>query len=53
VDLHPEYDPLTHYKLELDDSKLTDEEVAARSGRAPEVEETEPPKPTAAKRLDG
>lgn len=52
VDLHAEYDPLTHYKLELDESKLTDEEVAARSGRAPDVEAEEPPKPTT-KRLDG
>ncbi|MBX7096836.1 MAG: BREX system ATP-binding protein BrxD [Myxococcaceae bacterium] len=52
VDLHADYDPLTHYKLELDESKLTDEEVAVRSGRAPDVEAEESPKPTT-KRLDG
>jgi hypothetical protein len=53
VDQHPDYEPLTNYKLELDDSKLTDEEVAARNGREPaEVEEAEPPSPSA-KRLDG
>ena len=46
VDQHPDYDPAQHYKLALDDGKLTPEELGARHGRAPQVEpdaETEDP----------
>lgn len=38
VDLHQNYDPAQHYKLELDDQKLTPEELAARHGRTLEPE---------------
>ncbi len=38
VDLHEDYDPVQHYKLELDDQKLTPEELAARHGRTLEPE---------------
>ena len=34
VDQHDDYDPSEHYHLELDDHRLTDEEVAARHGTA-------------------
>lgn len=37
VDIHETYDPKDHYKLDLDDSKLTPEELAAKHG--PPVEE--------------
>ena len=33
VDIHEAYDPREHYKLELDDGKLTPEELAAKHGR--------------------
>ncbi len=36
VDIHEAYDPREHYKLELDDAKLTAEELAAKHGRAVE-----------------
>ena len=58
VDIHEDYDPATHYHLELDDGKLTAEELAAKHGRsmdvaeeeiADESERTNKPK----KRLDG
>lgn len=38
VDQHQAYDPLAHYKLELDDSKLTSEELAAKHGRSLDVQ---------------
>ncbi len=59
VDLHEDYSPVQHYKLEMEDAKLTPEELAAKLGRPIEVETeneegegTEPAlqKP---KRLDG
>jgi hypothetical protein len=57
VDLHEHYEPASHYRLELDDGKLTSEELAAKYGRSIEptedesAEESEPPvKP---RRLDG
>ena len=60
VDLHERYDPTANYKLDLDDSKLTPEELAAKHGRATdiaEVEEPEKPPETAPaakpRRLDG
>jgi hypothetical protein len=66
VDIHADYDPVAHYKLELEDGKLTAEELAAKHGRAVEVAdagdggdeaeeaEGEPaPAPARAKRLDG
>lgn len=61
VDQHVEYDPLQHYKLELDDGKLTPEELAAKHGRAPEAEseaepdadEQEAPAAPKTHRLDG
>lgn len=58
VDIHQDYDPATHYRLELEDGKLTPEELAAKHGRstdaveeelAEEAEPTEKPN----KRLDG
>ncbi|WP_437637204.1 BREX system ATP-binding protein BrxD [Sorangium sp. So ce854] len=64
VDIHEAYDPKDHYRLELDDAKLTAEELAAKHGRpveeaadgpaeAPEpAEGTEPAAPKR-KRLDG
>ncbi len=58
VDIHEDYDPATHYRLELEDGKLTAEELAAKHGRSMDVaeeeiaEEAEPTeKPN--KRLDG
>jgi len=33
VDIHEAYDPNAHYKLDLDDGKLTPEELAAKHGR--------------------
>lgn len=61
VDIHEDYDPATHYKLELDDGKLTAEELAAKHGRPmveveQEVDEDSGEDPVAtgkAKRLDG
>ena len=58
VDLHADYDPVAHYRLELDDGKLTAEELAAKHGRDIEATPDETPddesqpaeKP---KRLDG
>jgi hypothetical protein len=58
VDIHEDYDPATHYRLELEDGKLTPEELAAKHGRSIDVAEemiaeeagpTEKPN----KRLDG
>ena len=61
VDLHEDYVPGEHYKLQLDDAKLTPEELAAKHGRSPdttdvtedveEEDDSPPPKPT--RRLDG
>lgn len=45
VDIHAEYDPTEHYQLELDDAKLTPEELAAKHGR-PVEEPTAPAEPT-------
>lgn len=69
VDIHADYDPAAHYKLEVDDSKLTPEELAAKHGRPMPVEEEEtsatdqaatsedeggvPPAARTPKRLDG
>lgn len=36
VDIHDSYEPRAHYKLELDDTKLNAEELAAKHGRAVE-----------------
>lgn len=44
VDLHADYEPIKHHKLELDDSKLTSEELAAKHGR-PVVETEADPEP--------
>jgi hypothetical protein len=41
VDIHDEYDPGTHYRLELEDGKLTAEELAAKHGRSVDVAEEE------------
>ncbi len=41
VDIHEAYDPKEHYKLELDDGKLTPEELAAKHGRPVEEPEEE------------
>ncbi|MBI2571208.1 MAG: DUF2791 family P-loop domain-containing protein, partial [Candidatus Schekmanbacteria bacterium] len=42
VDLHEAYQPSEHYRLELDDGKLTDEELAAKHGRPLEPEKEAP-----------
>jgi hypothetical protein len=59
VDLHEDYDPVSHYRLELDDGKLTAEELAAKHGTpiesadAEAPEEEEPARAEKPKRLDG
>lgn len=64
VDLHEEYDPRTGYKVDLDDNKLTPEELAAKHGRpmeevaevpedAPSNEAAGPTPSPKRKRLDG
>lgn len=69
VDIHADYDPAANYKLDLADSKLTAEELAAKHGReveiveeesapeaAPQADEDEAPQVTVSrnpKRLDG
>jgi hypothetical protein len=59
VDLHEDYDPVAHYRLELDDGKLTPEELAAKHGTPIEAadaeapEDEEPPRAEKPKRLDG
>ncbi len=58
VDIHEDYDPGTHYRLELEDGKLTAEELAAKHGRSLDVAEeasTDGAEPTEkpTKRLDG
>jgi hypothetical protein len=58
VDIHDEYDPKAHYKLELEDGKLTAEELAARHGRSLDTTDAEPeedakPAVDKPKRLDG
>ncbi len=61
VDLHEDYDPAAHYRLELEDGKLTPEELAAKHGEtAPPSEEPDEPEDgeageptTKTKRLDG
>ena len=51
VDQHESYDPAEHYELDLADSRLTDEELAAKRGGGIEAgEDDEPRKP---RRLDG
>jgi len=41
VDQHEGYDPVVHYRLALDDDKLTAEELAAKYGRPVVVDECE------------
>lgn len=57
VDIHVEYDPQAHYKLELDDGKLTAEELAAKHGHTVEAsyEKGQDEEPSEEKpiRLDG
>ena len=57
VDIHEDYDPGTHYRLELEDGKLTSEELAAKHGRsidADEQESAEEPAPAEKpRRVDG
>jgi hypothetical protein len=58
VDIHEDYDPATHYRLELDDTKLTAEELAAKHGRSMDVTDDSSadavePAEQANKRLDG
>jgi hypothetical protein len=59
VDLHPDYDPSAHYKLQLEDAKLTPEELAAKHGKPYEPAEEEaaageePAKVEPSRRLDG
>lgn len=55
VDLHADYEPSQHYQLDFQESKLTDEELAAKHGRSldtdgdPEVPAEKP----APRRLNG
>ena len=57
VDLREDFEPAAHYKLELEDGKLTPEELAAKHGKtlepieAEEEGEAKPAEPT--RRLDG
>jgi hypothetical protein len=58
VDLHEDYNPADHYKLELQDGKLNPEELAAKLGRPVELEteradETEVEGAAKPRRLDG
>ncbi len=57
VDIHADYEPATHYRLELEDAKLTSEELAAKHGRpidAVEQEDMEKPTPAVKPgRVDG
>lgn len=61
VDLHADYDPRAHFKLEFHDADLSPEELAARHGRPfdpeaePEVPDPPPAPapPPAPRRLDG
>jgi hypothetical protein len=58
VDLHDDYNPADHYKLELQDGKLNPEELAAKLGRPLEIEtesadETEVEGAAKPRRLDG
>lgn len=57
VDIHADYDPKAHYKLELEDGKLTAEELAAKHSRAMDVadesQEDAEPATGKPKRLDG
>lgn len=56
VDLHESYKPSEHYTLELEDGKLTSEELAAKHGRPAETEAAEEPgpeSPNTSRRLDG
>lgn len=57
VDIHEDFDPKVHYKLELEDGRLTPEELAAKHGHAvePAEESEEEGEPTSSKpkRLDG
>jgi hypothetical protein len=57
VDIHEDYDPAAHYRLELEDTTLTPEELAAKHGRAAEIieqsEDATPASEPATRRLDG
>lgn len=55
VDIHANYDPVAHYKLDLDDGKLTAEELAAKHGRPmPDAQDAAAEAPDEKpKRLDG
>ncbi|MDQ3363905.1 MAG: BREX system ATP-binding protein BrxD [Myxococcota bacterium] len=48
VDIHADYDPAANYKLDLADSKLTPEELAAKHGREVEIVEEDSALDTAA-----
>lgn len=55
VDQHPDYDPREHYRLHLDDDRLTAEELSARYGTSPSAADEEPPEgapPAPPRRLD-
>lgn len=42
VDIHADFDPATHYKLQLSDDELTPEELAGKYGHPAETEESAP-----------
>lgn len=61
VDQHQDFDPVTHYKLKVDEAQLSPEELAAARGEAVPVVESEdddsegdePAPPKGPQRLDG
>jgi P-loop Domain of unknown function (DUF2791) len=57
TDIHEDYDPIAHYKLELEDGKLTAEELAAKHGHslptANDIDEDDAPSAANPTRLDG
>ncbi len=53
VDLHEDYAPDTHYRLEMEDGKLTPEELAAKHWEAVPAREAEEESVSKSKRLDG
>ena len=52
VDLHPDFDPRAHYRLEVDEAALRPEEIAARRGHDPIAAQDDTPAPSP-RRLEG
>ena len=54
VDQHPDYDPLTHYRFQLEEGQLSSEELAAQRGTDNDAAgEASADAPPAKRRLDG